>query len=239
MKCLLIEDEAVALVQLKGLLQEIGNIEIVGEAADVEDGVQLIRDHPEADLLILDVELPGGTCFDIISRFNQLPKLLFVTGHEKYALSAFEVNALDYLQKPISIDRLRQALDRLDTPAADDGEKLPVLKEDDLVVICRNKYRYFIRVSEICAILSDENYTHIICSLEKRFVMKKTMTAWEQQLPGNLFYRISRQKLINISALDRLEIKERKALLWLRGIPDPLPVNNSAVKNLQKLVQPI
>ncbi|QBG48764.1 response regulator transcription factor [Verrucomicrobia bacterium S94] len=239
MKCLLIEDEAVALVQLKGLLQEIGNIEVIGEAADVEDGVQLIRDHPEADLLILDVELADGTCFDIISRFNQLPKLLFITGHEKYALSAFEVNALDYIQKPISIERLRLALDRLEAPPADETEKLPALKKDDLVVICRNKYRYFIRVSEIRAILSDENYTHIICSLEKRFVMKKTMTAWEQQLPPDLFARISRQQLINIDSLDRLEVRERKALLWLRGIAEPLPIKNSAVKNLQKLVQPI
>lgn len=239
MKCLLIEDDEVSRLQLKGLLENIGNIEVLGEAFDVESGIALIQKYPETDLLILDVELPRGTCFDIISRFDKLPKLLFTTSHEQYALSAFEVNALDYIQKPISIERLKLALDRLGSPPAVDHKKLPALQADDRILLCCNKYRYFNKVTDISIILSDENYTHIICSNGKRFVMKKTMTAWEAQLPGSLFRRISRQQLVNIDALDRFEMKKQGGLLWLKDIDTPLEIKAGALKNLQALVKPI
>lgn len=239
MKCLFIEDDEVFRIQIKGLLEKIGGIEVIGEAFDMETGIELVRSHPEAELLILDVELPDGTCFDIISHFDRLPKLLFITSHEQYALSAFEVNALDYIQKPISLDRLKQALDRLDTPPSSRKVKLPVLNADDLVLLCCNKYKYFTKVSEIAAIHSDENYTHIIHSNSRRFVMKKTLSAWEGQLPSNLFVRIGRQQLVNIAAMDRVEVKERGGLLWFKGITDPLEIKHGALKNLQKLTKAI
>lgn len=239
MNCLLIEDDEVSRIQLKGLLEEIGGIDVVGEAYDVESGIDLIGRYPKADLLILDVELPGGTCFDIIEHHKKLPKLLFTTSHEQYALSAFELNALDYIQKPISLDRLRLALDRLDTPPAADHHSLPLLQEDDRILLCCNKHRYFKKVSEIAAVLSDENYTHILCSNGRRFVMKKTMAAWEAQLPNELFMRISRQQLVNTDAMDCFEVKERGGLLWLRGIKEPLEIKAGALKNLQALVKTI
>lgn len=239
MKCLIIEDEEVFRIQLKGLLDKIGDIEIVGEAYDIETGIELVRSHPEAELLILDVEFPDGICFDLISQFDRLPKILFITSHEQYALNAFEVNALDYIQKPISLERLKQALDLLGTPPPPTNLKLPSLSADDLVLLCCNKYKYFTKVSEIAAIYSDENYTHIIHSNSRRFVMKKTLSAWEGQLPSNLFVRIGRQQLINISALDRLEVKERGGLLWFKGISDPLEIKHVAFKNLQKLTRAI
>lgn len=237
MKCILIEDDEVFRIQVKGLLKEIGGIEVVGEAVDSRSGIELLRKHPEVDLLILDVELPDGTCFDIINKFDHLPKLLFITSHEEYALSAFEVNALDYIQKPISLERLRHALDRLEHPLSPEKEKLSKLNADDLVLLCCNKYKYFTRVSEIAAIHSDENYTHIIRSNGNRFVMKKTLSAWEGQLPDHLFLRIGRQQIINLSALDRLEVKQRGALLWFKGISEPLEIKHGALKNLQKLAK--
>ncbi len=239
MKCLLIDDEIVFRIQLKGLLEEIGGIEVIGEADGCASGVELIRNNPKADLLILDVELPDGTCFDIISQFNRLPKLLFITSHEEYALSAFELNALDYIQKPITLERLKLALERLEHPLSADEEKLSVLDLDDLVLFCCNKYKHFTRVSEIVVILSDENYTHILCSNGKRFVMKKTLSAWEKQLPETRFMRVGRQLLVNISSLDRMEAKSRGGLLWFKGIQEPLEIKSSALKSLQLLAKPI
>lgn len=236
---MIIEDEEVFRIQLKGLLDEIGGIEVIGEASDATSGIQLIREYPEADLLILDVELPEGTCFDIISKFDRLPKLLFITSHEEYALSAFEVNALDYIQKPITLERLKQALDRLEQPSLPDDDKLQALSATDFVLLCCNKYKYFTRVAQIIAIQSDENYTHIIRACGKRFVMKKSLIAWEKQLPSDLFLRIGRQQLINISALDRLEAKERGGLVWFKGLSDPLKIKSGALKNLQQLAKPI
>ncbi|MDF7801757.1 LytTR family DNA-binding domain-containing protein [Pontiellaceae bacterium B1224] len=239
MKCLLIEDEELFQIQLTGLLAEIGGIELVGVAADKNSGIELIRAHPDADLLILDVELPDGTCFDVISGFDKLPKLLFITSHENYALNAFELNALDYIQKPISLPRLQDAISRLDLPLAAEDNKLPVLAENDLVLLCCNKFRYFTEVRNIVAIHSDENYTHIIRHDGRRFIMKKTLAAWEKQLPEGLFRRIGRQLIVNVSALDRLEARERGGLLWFKSIQDPLKIKQSSFKNLQKITQSI
>lgn len=239
MKCLIIEDEEVFRVQLNGLLEEIGGFDVIGEASGCASGVELIQKHPEVDLLILDVELPDGTCFDIIRQFDRLPKMLFITSHEEYALSAFEVSALDYIQKPMTLERLQMALDRLEQPPASDYEKLPGLSSNDLILLCCNKYKYFSKVSDIVVILSDENYTHIICRNGNRFVMKKTMTAWEKQLPASLFLRIGRQQLVNISLLDRMESKERGGMLWFKNVDEPLKIKHTALKNLQNLVKPI
>ena len=236
-KCLLIEDEEIFRIQLKGLLAEIGGFEIIGEATDCRSGLELIHAHPEVELLFLDVELPDGTSFDIITQLEKLPKLLFVTSHDAYALSAFEVNALDYIQKPLSLERLMLALDRLGQPGSSGGEKLPVLNENDLVLLSCNRHKYFTKVSEIVAILSDENYTHIIRSDGRRFIMKKTLTAWEEQLPGSLFIRLGRQQLVNISALDRMEMRERGGQLWFKNIPEPIKLKHSALKNLQQLAK--
>lgn len=238
MKCLIIDDEEVFRIQLKGLLEEIGGIDVIGEAAGCKSGVELIRKHPEVDLLILDVELPDGTSFDIIRQFDRLPKLLFITSHEEYALSAFEVSALDYIQKPMTLERVRKALDRLEESPVSDG-KLPTLEPDDLILLCCNKYKHFTRTSEIVVILSDENYTHIICQNGNRFVMKKTMAAWEKQLPDSLFMRIGRQHLVNRLLLERMESKERGGLLWFKGVTEPLQIKQCALKSLQKLAKPI
>jgi two-component system LytT family response regulator len=237
MKCLLIEDEEIFRIQLKALLAEVGGFEVIGEATDCRSGLELIRAHPEVELLFLDVELPDGTSFDIITQLDKLPKLLFVTSHDSYALSAFEVNALDYIQKPLSLERLVQALDRLDHPMPLIDEKLPALNANDLVLFCSNRHKYFTNVSEITAILSDENYTHVIRSDGRRFIMKKTLRAWEEQLPSELFMRLGRQQLINISALDRMEIRERGGQLWFKGIADPIKLKHAALKNLQQLAK--
>ncbi|MBN2162701.1 MAG: response regulator transcription factor [Pontiellaceae bacterium] len=237
MKCLIVEDEEVARIHLRGLLEEIGGIEIIGEAGDCESAVQLIRKHPEAELLFLDVELPDGTSFDIITRLDRLPKLLFVTSHEQYALEAFEVNALDYIRKPLTLDRLENALERMAHPFFLPDDELSPIQEDDLVLLCCNRHKYFTRVSEITTIQSDENYTHIQRSDGLRFVMKKTMTAWEAQLPGQIFKRISRQLIINIGALDRLEMKSQGGELWFKNTAAPVELKGNALKNLQQLTR--
>lgn len=239
MKCLLIDDEEIFRIQLKGLLEEIGGFEILGEADDCRSGLELVRMHPDADLLFLDVELPDGTSFDLITQIDRLPKLLFITSHEKYALDAFEVNALDYIQKPLSLERLTRALDRLEQPRSVGDEKLPLLQESDLVCLCCNRNKHFTKVSEIIAIQSDENYTHIVRADGRRFVMKKTLVAWEKQLPGDLFKRVGRQLIVNISALDRLEIKERGGSLWFKGLAESIELRQGSLKNLQQLVKPI
>lgn len=120
-----------------------------------------------------------------------------------------------------------------------EDETLPVLREGDLVCLCCNRTKHFTSVSEIIVIQSDENYTHIIRADGRRFVMKRTLVAWEKQLPDDLFKRLGRQLIVNVSALDRLEMKERRGILWFKGLSEPIELKYGALKNLQQLVKSI
>ena len=112
MKALLIDDERLARVELRRLLASHPEIEIVGEARDVEEALDLIR-RLAPDLLFLDIQMPGKTGFDLLESLEELPQVIFTTAYDEYAIKAFEVNALDYLMKPIAPARLASALAKL------------------------------------------------------------------------------------------------------------------------------
>jgi two-component system LytT family response regulator len=112
MKALLIDDERLARVELRRLLASHPEIEIVGEARDVEEALDLIR-RLAPDLLFLDIQMPGKTGFDLLESLEELPQVIFTTAYDEYAIKAFEVNALDCLMKPIAPARLASALAKL------------------------------------------------------------------------------------------------------------------------------
>lgn len=241
MKCLIIEDEEIFRLQLKGLLSRIDGVDLIGEAANCASGLKLIKKHPEADLLLLDVELPDGTGFNLAEHIAPSQKVIFITSHDSYALRAFEINALDYIQKPVTLDRLKSSLERLDRrpTEAEEEKNRHELHADDLILLTSNNSKYFTKVSDLVAIESDENYTNVLRSDGQRFVIKKTLTTWEKQLPANIFKRLGRQLLINTAAIDRLEVRNQKSSLWLKNIPAPIHIGQSAAKKLQELIKTI
>ncbi len=236
MNCIIIEDEEAGRIQLRNLLEETGGLNLIGEAADCASGEKLIQEHPETDLILLDVELPDGTGFDLIERLENPPKIIFITHYEAYALRAFEINALDYIQKPLTRARLESALERLDSAPATEPPEPIQLSPNDLILLTNNHQKYFTQVSDLVAVESDENYTHVIRADGKRFVLKKTLAAWESQLPPNLFRRAGRSHIININRIDRLEAGGR---LWFKGLSAPLELKRAAAKKLQQLVRSI
>ena len=111
LRVLLVDDERLARAELRRLLQAHPDIDIVGEAVDAADGLRQITEL-EPDLVFLDVQMPGGSGFDLLAALDAAPDVIFTTAYDRYALQAFEVNALDYLQKPVQAARLAAALDR-------------------------------------------------------------------------------------------------------------------------------
>ena len=236
MNCIIIEDEEAGRIQLRGLIADTDGLNLIGEAADCKTGLALLQKHPEIDLLLLDVELPDGTGFDLIEKLENPPKIIFITNYEAYALRAFEINALDYIQKPLTRARLESALERLlmePAPLAEPAE----LKSTDLILLTNGNQKYFTRVSDMVAIESDENYTHVIRADGQRFVLKKTLSAWGSQLPKELFRRAGRSHLINMSSVDRLETKENGGMLWFKNMAKPLKLPRAAMKKLQQSVR--
>ncbi len=235
MNCILIEDEEAGRIQLRGLLKEIGGLSLLGEAASYAEGLALLKEHPETELVFLDIELPDGTGFDLLEQVESPPKIIFITNYEAYALRAFEINALDYIQKPLTRARLESALERLNTDTTATISEPATRKADDLILLNTNNQKYFTRVSDLVAVESDQNYTHVIRADGKRFVLKKTLAAWESQLPPDLFFRVGRSHLINMTLIDRLETKSGGGVLWFKNSNTTIELSRAAMKKLQQL----
>src|SRR3954469_4215121 len=111
-KAIIIDDERLARTELKKLLQDFSDIDIIDEAANVDEGVEKIETQ-NPDLIFLDIQMPGKTGFDLLGELEKAPHVIFTTAYDEYALKAFEVNALDYLLKPVEPRRLSDALEKL------------------------------------------------------------------------------------------------------------------------------
>ena len=108
-KAIIIDDERLARNELKKLLQEFPEVEVIGEAANANEGIEKIESL-NPDLVFLDIQMPGKSGFDMLTQIERAPHVIFVTAYDEYALKAFEVNALDYLMKPVEPKRLADAI---------------------------------------------------------------------------------------------------------------------------------
>src|SRR5881275_3440711 len=122
MKAIIIDDERLARTELRKLLQKFPEIEIVDEASNAEEGIQKIENH-NPDLVFLDIQMPGKTGFDLLSELDHSPQVIFTTAYDEYALKAFEVNALDYLLKPVEPRRLADAVEKLKRSQNNSGQE--------------------------------------------------------------------------------------------------------------------
>ena len=201
---IIIDDERLARKELASMLSEFSNISILGEADDVTSAVEQIEKH-NPDVIFLDIQMPGESGFDLLNKIDKELKVIFVTAYDEYAIEAFEINALDYLLKPINPERLKKAVKRLSD--AKEGIKTSVkpLKYDDHLLITINNRLKFVPVKTIIAISAAGDYSNIVFIDEKKGLTLKTMKEWEKRLPSNHFCRIHRSSIINLNFVDSIE----------------------------------
>lgn len=211
MKIFIVEDSRLARQELRTLLAAIPEAEIVGEAAELLPAREAIeRLRPE--LLLLDVELPGATGFELLDQLEHLPLVVFTTAYDQHALAAFERNALDYLLKPIEPARLDAALakarERLRpapvaaaAPAAAGGA---VKGADDMVFLRDGERCWFVRLGDIAGFESCGNYAQAWFD-GQRPLISRTLTMLEERLDPQLFFRASRSHLINLRWIQAIE----------------------------------
>lgn len=201
---IIIDDERLARKELASMLSEFSNISILGEADDVTSAVEQIEKH-NPDVIFLDIQMPGESGFDLLNKIDKELKVIFVTAYDEYAIEAFEINALDYLLKPINPERLKKAVKRLSD--AKEGIKTSVkpLKYDDHLLITINNRLKFVPVKTIIAISAAGDYSNIVFIDEKKGLTLKTMKEWEKRLPSNYFCRIHRSSIINLNFVDSIE----------------------------------
>ncbi len=207
MKALLIDDERLARGELRRLLADVTGIEVVGEAANAEQARAKLEEL-KPDLLFLDVQMPGETGLEFLESLEPpVPHVIFTTAYDEYAVKAFDLNALDYLLKPVDPARLENALDRLrersGSPAGE-VERPEVLGPEDKVFVREGDRCWFVEVKRIRLLESEGNYTRVHFD-DAQPQLFRSLNAMESRLDGRTFFRANRRQMINLQWIDKIE----------------------------------
>jgi len=208
-KALIIDDERLARNELKKLLEEHGEIAVIDEATNANEGIEKIDLH-NPDLIFLDIQMPSKTGFDMLAELEKAPKVIFTTAYDEYALKAFEVNALDYLMKPIEPKRLADAIHKLQDELA--KEKMGVsatinrgpLGDNDQVFVKDGERCWFVKLSDIRLFESVGNYAKVFFGSNKPLILK-SLNALEERLDDKVFFRANRKHIINTKWIVKIE----------------------------------
>jgi two-component system response regulator LytT len=232
LKALVCDDEAPARSELRFLLEEAGGVEVVGEASSAVEALQLIKAFPY-DVVFLDIDMPGLDGIqmaEVLGTLDRVPSIVFVTAHGEHAVKAFEVDAADYLMKPVEIDRLRQAIERV-KPAGrvEEGvriERIPVEKSGKKLLL---------QAEEIFYIMAKDDYTYLHTDGE-RYLSTISLTALEKRLEANGFFRVHRRFLVSLAKVKEVVPMYGGTLLLTLTDSEStqVPVSRRRVPNLKK-----
>lgn len=211
-KTLIIDDERLAREELKNNLKDFHELSIVGEAQNGDEAIEFIKTH-KPDLLFLDVNMPGMTGFEMLQKLEEIPHVIFLTAYDEYALKAFEVNAVDYLLKPIDHNRLIEAIDRLRVKEEQEFEsptnfenfrKGRLLNGKDKVYIKDGEKSYFISLSEVRMLESDGNYVKVHFDKNRPLILR-SLNSFEEKLDPVHFFRVNRKYIVNLEWVVHVE----------------------------------
>ncbi|RYF97132.1 MAG: response regulator [Chitinophagaceae bacterium] len=211
MRAIIIDDERLARNELRKLLLDFPEIEIVAEAANASEGIERIE-NMNPDLIFLDIQMPGKTGFDMLSELDRIPYVIFTTAYDEYALKAFEVNALDYLLKPVDTKRLADAVQKLHMQDEKDSgvsgavanPNRSILSEADQVFVKDGERCWFVKLSEIRLFESVGNYAKVYFGPNKPLILK-SLNSLEERLDEKIFFRANRKHIINLRLIDKIE----------------------------------
>ncbi|MDE2392364.1 MAG: LytTR family transcriptional regulator DNA-binding domain-containing protein [Cytophagales bacterium] len=210
MRAIIVDDERLARNELKRLLENFPSIEVIGEAANTEEASQLIEEL-QPDVAFLDIQMPGKTGFEWLEEWDGfLPEIIFTTAFDEYALKAFEVNALDYVLKPIELARLSESIQKLESrfkrPAS--AEKTVtanhVLGGNDQIFVKDGEKCWFVRLDRVRLCESMGNYVRLFFDDQKPLVLK-SLNSLEERLDPKLFFRCNRKHIVNLNFIEKIE----------------------------------
>jgi two-component system LytT family response regulator len=232
----IVDDERLARADLISMLTGYKNIEVVGEAADVASAAKSIKTL-NPDIIFLDIQMPGETGFDLLEKVPLDSKIVFVTAYDEYAIRAFEVNALDYLLKPVNHERLSQTIERLELDLTIEGQDLSELEYSDSLFLTMNNQLKFLKINSIVAISSAGDYSEVAVTDGLTQLTGKSMKEWEKRLPPKHFVRIHRSTIINLDFIRRTEKWFNYSYrVYMEGIEKPFLISRRYVVKLKNLL---
>ena len=233
LKAIIVDDERLARKELRSMLDAYPEMLVAGEADSVPKALELIE-KVRPDVLFLDIQMPGETGFELLEKSDFHFKTIFVTAFDAYAIRAFEVNALDYLLKPINPERLARAIERLST--ANEASSVPArkLEYEDRLFIDTGERSTFLKLSDIKCICGAGDYTEVYTSDGKRTLVMKPLKEWEERLPEKYFSRIHRSTIINLEFVEKMESWfNRSYRIYLRHTSEPFVMSRRYATKLK------
>ena len=235
MNVVIIDDEAPVRNAIKALLNEkFPGIIIMASEGTIKNGYEAILKY-KPDLLFLDIELPDGTGFDLLEKFLQIPfKIIFVTGHNEYAIDAIKVSALDYILKPVDADDLCHAVDKAREILNNEDQQLKfqalyeniqsrkVLKK---IILHTSEHLQLVSVNDIIRAEADSNYTRFFLSGNRKIMVSRTIKEFEALLSASGLIRVHQSHLVNLEFIDKFYKKDGGYLLLKDGTKIPVSPN--------------
>lgn len=233
---IIIDDERPARKELLFLLKAFPEIIVVGEADNIDEASLLINKH-KPEIVFLDIQLAGENGFELLEKVVVNFKIIFVTAFDDFAIKAFDVNATDYLLKPVDPARLEKALKRV---LESSDKKSPIVKKfdynDSIYVKLNNSTAKFLEINSIIVITSVGNYTKLETRDGSNYIILKTMKQWEEELPANFFVRASRSSIINIKYIIKIEnYKKSHHKIFLKNIEESFEISRNCFQNFKNV----
>lgn len=211
MRALIVDDERLARKELINLLANHDKVEVVGEALNVDDAKEKI-DQLQPDVIFLDIQMPEKTGFDLLEELDHVPLVVFTTAYDEFAIQAFQVNALDYLLKPVeparlseTLSKLEKKMDELKKEQQESADVVPQkLSLSDQVFVKDGDRCWFVKLANVRLFESDGNYIKVYFDNNKPMI-HKSLNALDERLDEKSFFRASRKHIINLSWVDTIE----------------------------------
>lgn len=208
MRSVIIDDERLARMELKKMLLEFPEIEVVDEAGNADSGIEKIHEL-QPDLIFLDIQMPGKSGFDMLAELDFVPLVIFTTAYDEYAIRAFEVSAMDYLMKPIDSKRLKDAIKKLNIPDFKEGSidvtaNHELLNENSQVFVKDGDRCWFIKLNDIRLFESVGNYAKVFFGTNKPLILK-SLNSLEERLDPKTFFRANRKHIVNLRMVEKIE----------------------------------
>ena len=204
MKAIIVDDERLARNELKSMLAEYKDIEIIAECANAEEAKEKI-DQLKPDVIFLDINMPGKSGLELVEEISAMPDVVFVTAYDEHAIKAFELNAFDYLLKPVQPQRLAETLKKLSIKdASSKSENNGPLDASELIFIKDGEKCWFVRLADIRLFESEGNYVRVYFENFKPLILR-SLNNLENRLNERQFFRASRKHIINLSYIASVE----------------------------------
>lgn len=233
-KALIVDDEKLARKDLSAMLGGFEEIEVIGEASSVEEAEAILK-KDEIDVVFLDIQMPGKSGFDLLQSIDKETKVIFVTAYDEYAVKAFEINANDYLLKPVMQNRLELTIKRLEENSVPNPYSNKKFSVEDVVFLMINTSFQFVKISTIKKITSAGNYTELKCTNDMKGLVLKGLKEWEERLPANQFVRVHKNTIINMNFVERVEEWFNSAFhIYIQGEKEPVVMSRRYAARLKE-----